>query len=259
MEGQSMSSDCKIDLWMPLWIADYLADTSHLSTIEHGAYLLLLMHYWRKGPLQNNLARVAQIAKLNPDAWSIAQALLDEFFTLAEDGMYHQSRADREIAKWQGKRLKAKEKAKGAANARWGKYAPSITLSNSPSSAPSNAQAMLGSCPPPSPSIKTKATPKASPVSFVVPDWINKSTWKDFEEMRKKIRAPMTDRARREIVKELERLKSKGNDPEAVLTKSITKSWRDVFELAASSNVSAFNPQQTKPQILSLPEAARAN
>jgi uncharacterized protein YdaU (DUF1376 family) len=142
----------KTDIWMPLSIGDYLADTSHLSTLEHGAYLLILMHYWRKGPLPNDLAKIAQIAKLGSDAWSIPQALLSEFFFLAEDGMYHQKRADREIEKWQGKRQSAQEKAAKAAKARWNKDAPSIPSSN----AQSNAQAMLGSCPLPLPLSKNK-------------------------------------------------------------------------------------------------------
>jgi uncharacterized protein YdaU (DUF1376 family) len=129
----------KADIWMPLYIGDYLADTSHLDAERHGCYLLWIMHYWRKGPLPGHLADLVGIGKLRgSDASSIAQALLDEFFVKNGDGYWHQKRQDAERAKWQGKKDSAVEKAKKAAAGRWG-------------DASSKPQAMLEPCPLPLP------------------------------------------------------------------------------------------------------------
>ena len=74
---------------MPLYIGDYLADTARLTTEQHGAYLLLLMDYWRNGPLPADLSILATIARLPFDASSSASsnalAMLTGFF-LGEDG-----------------------------------------------------------------------------------------------------------------------------------------------------------------------------
>lgn len=65
--------------YMQLYIADYLADTMHLSTEEHGAYLLLMFNYWQTGkPIPKN--RLAKIARVPNDRWLSIEQTLSEFF-----------------------------------------------------------------------------------------------------------------------------------------------------------------------------------
>jgi hypothetical protein len=79
--------------------------------------------------------------------------------------------------------------------------------------------------------IKTKAQAKDEPSLFMWPEWIEQDAVKDFEEMRRKKRAPLTDRARKNIVAELVRLEATGQHAEDVLNQSITNSWSGVFPL----------------------------
>lgn len=66
--------------WMPLFVADYLADTAHINAAESGAYLHLIMHYWQKGCLPDDDRKLSIIAKMTPDEFSNARATLAEFF-----------------------------------------------------------------------------------------------------------------------------------------------------------------------------------
>ncbi|MGT2498083.1 YdaU family protein, partial [Salmonella enterica] len=66
--------------YMQLYIADYLADTMHLSTEEHGAYLLLMFNYWQTGrAIPKN--RLAKIARVSSERWGAVEESLREFFT----------------------------------------------------------------------------------------------------------------------------------------------------------------------------------
>jgi hypothetical protein len=65
---------------------------------------------------------------------------------------------------------------------------------------------------------------------FALPDGFPLEAWQGFEEMRKKIRKPLTDRARNLILAELKTL---GGDPAALLNQSVQNSWAGVFPLKA--------------------------
>lgn len=65
--------------YMQLYIADYLADTMHLSTEEHGAYLLLMFNYWQTGRAIPK-SRLGKIARLSNERWISVEGSLAEFF-----------------------------------------------------------------------------------------------------------------------------------------------------------------------------------
>ena len=79
--------------WMPLYVGDYLGDTGHLTTAQHGAYLLLMMHYWRKGELPDDDRQLSKITKLPLKTWCDYRATLQDFF---HEGWKHK-RIDAEL------------------------------------------------------------------------------------------------------------------------------------------------------------------
>ena len=81
--------------WMPLYVGDYLGDTGHLTTAQHGAYLLLMMHYWRKGELPDDDRQLSKITKLPLKTWCDYRPTLQDFF---HEGWKHK-RIDAELAK----------------------------------------------------------------------------------------------------------------------------------------------------------------
>ncbi|MCX7319235.1 MAG: DUF1376 domain-containing protein, partial [Hyphomicrobiales bacterium] len=74
---------------------DYLADTGHLTTTQHGAYLLLMMHYWRKLELPDDDKQLAAIAKLPLRIWLDSKETIQSFF---HDGWKHK-RIESELQK----------------------------------------------------------------------------------------------------------------------------------------------------------------
>lgn len=51
--------------YMPFFVGDYARDTMHFSTEDHGAYLLLILHYWAHGGLPPGDSAKMRIAKFD--------------------------------------------------------------------------------------------------------------------------------------------------------------------------------------------------
>ncbi|NIA67793.1 DUF1376 domain-containing protein [Pelagibius litoralis] len=73
----------------PLFTDAYLGDTTHLTTIEHGAYLLLLIAMWRskENKLPNDDKLLARYAKLTAGQWRRVKPVLWPFFIESSDSI----------------------------------------------------------------------------------------------------------------------------------------------------------------------------
>lgn len=88
----------KTSTWMPLYVADYLADTTRLTTEQHGAYLLLIMDYWRNGPLPDDDGALANITRLTEAQWKKHRASIARLFQV-DAGEWRHKRIDNELAR----------------------------------------------------------------------------------------------------------------------------------------------------------------
>ncbi len=104
--------------FMPFWTDAYLADTVHLTTEQHGAYLLLLFQAWRSPDcsLVDDDTLLALQAKVSPAKWRAMKPVVMAFWKL-----------DKRRKKWVQKRLRIerekamerKAKARDSAVTRW--------------------------------------------------------------------------------------------------------------------------------------------
>jgi hypothetical protein len=72
--------------------------------------------------------------------------------------------------------------------------------------------------------------PSVAVATFTLPPWVDVEAWNAYDEMRKKIRKPMTDHARELILKKLEGFEARGMSSADALNASTSNSWTGVFE-----------------------------
>ena len=203
----------KVDIWMPLYIADYLSATSRLTTEQHGAYLLLIMDYWKNGAPPDNDQVLAQITKLSPDAWSNARSMLQVFFQV-KDGLWIQHRIESEMVKAQHNKQVNVNRGKAGAEARWNKNAPSIN----------EASLELCSADSTSPSPSPSPISKPSPTKVITtPEGVSDSVWQEFIAHRKSKKARVTQLVIDGIEKEA---RIAGWSLEDALKETIVRNWQ---------------------------------
>jgi uncharacterized protein YdaU (DUF1376 family) len=165
----------KQDHWMPLYIGDYLADTTHLTPAQHGAYMLLLMYYWVNGPPPDEDEVLCQITRANPAEWQkCIKDTVSKFFRI-ENRLWLHKRVEIEKARAEhlcrvrkaagqsgGIKSASKRQAKHQANAKQtGQQNP--TPSPSPSPSPSSDGVTEDVAPPLGVANVTDETPKRIP------------------------------------------------------------------------------------------------
>ena len=175
----------RLDAWMPIYWGDYGRDTAHLNNAGHGAYLMLIKHYWCTGPLPDDDAVLWRVACCDSiAAWRKLRPVILELFHIL-DGRWHHKRVDYELAK--ARRIteaQAQAGAKGAAK-RWRAHStangsamaePSICQWQNDAHSQSQGQS-IGNIPPDPETPRTNSVPTErradahSPVDFQREAW----------------------------------------------------------------------------------------
>jgi uncharacterized protein YdaU (DUF1376 family) len=208
-----------------LYAADFYMDTLGWTCEEVGLYFRLLMAEWVNGPLPNDEVRLAKTCQLSVKKFhNNFQNVSPKFIQKGEGFLINQRLEEtrleqehyQEIQRLKG--IKSGESRRKKLN----RGSTSVQPEGQPKGNPSSSSS--------SSTTKNKRIKKEKTVtaSVTLPSDIDEQVWKDFIEMRNKIKAPLTEAAKKGIITDLEKL---GQDKNELLRQSIKNSWRGVFPL----------------------------
>jgi uncharacterized protein YdaU (DUF1376 family) len=191
--------------------------------LEDAAYRRMLdLYYASERPLPKNrdgLYRLIRAkSKVERDAVDV---VLGEFFFEA-DGGWRNARADIEIQRHQGRASTARENG-----LRGGRPKTQKEPSDNPAGLQPETQEKTNQ----NHNQNHNQKPKKDEEVAVLPDWLPLEAWKPFLEMRRKKKIANGARALNMLLTELERLKSLGFDPAAVIDQSTLKGWTSFYPL----------------------------
>lgn len=233
--------------YMQLYIADYLADTMHLSAEEHGAYLLLMFNYWQTGkPIPKN--RLAKIARLTNERWADVEPSLQEFFCdngeewvhlrIAEDlasvreKLTKKSAAGKASVQARRSRKEADVQTKQERNLTGVQTDVEVVFEHDVNTKATNKDTDkdLKTDPPLNPPRGNRGVKKFDPLDIALPNWFSVSLWREWVEFRQALRKPIrTEQGANGAIRELEKFRQQGFSPEQVIRHSIANEYQGLF------------------------------
>lgn len=100
--------------YFQMWPRDYLADTRHLTTEQHGAYFLLMLEAWMRPEcsLPDDDAILARLCCMSDEEWKANKDVIMAFWTFKKRSkIWVQKRLQKEHEKAGEKRRKARDSA----------------------------------------------------------------------------------------------------------------------------------------------------
>lgn len=77
--------------------------------------------------------------------------------------------------------------------------------------------------------------------AIALPDWLPKESWDAWLEVRKRVKAPNTERALKLAIGDLEKLREQGHDPGGVLDNATKRGWRGLYAPANSTGTPDYS------------------
>lgn len=110
-----MAADTKVDVYLPLYVRDFLTSTIGWTAEERGHYLTLLMIQWDRGSLPNDPADMERLSPGVSKCWPVLEAK----FPAADDGSRRNAKLEEHRTRCVEIREKRSQAGKSAAAGRW--------------------------------------------------------------------------------------------------------------------------------------------
>lgn len=191
-------------------IGDYHKKAGRLSMLQHGSYTLLIDSCYDREEFPTIEQAIEWTWASSDEEIAAVNFVLGRFFTL-EDGIYTQNRIKEELANYHknaatNKKIAQDREAKRKLN----KTKRTRTVNESPPN-------------------QEPRTTNQEPLTNI-PEWINQESWKEFLNIRKKLKAVNSDIALKKILNKLTKFKDAGYNPNEIIDSSITGGWKDIYQ-----------------------------